>query len=99
MLKHIETAITNVLKDMRQNGDSKNAFEISKILNEMQNSTPKNIQVRIKTVYGEERIYPICEKAKLFTQLVKQKCLTREDVDVIKALGYSIEVIQEVNSL
>lgn len=57
------------------------------------------IQVRIKTVYGNEMIYPICEKAKLLAALAKHTTLTWQDVKTIKALGYTVEVVQEVKSL
>ncbi len=52
------------------------------------------IQVEIKTVYGEERIYPACAKASVFAKLVGQKTLTRRDINNIKELGYTIEVVQ-----
>lgn len=57
------------------------------------------IQVQIRQAYGRENIYPICEKAKLFAQLVGQKCLTRQDITVIKQLGYTIEIIENKISL
>jgi len=53
------------------------------------------IQVSIQTVFGKEKIYPLCEKAKGFARLVKQKTLTREDIQKIKLLGYSVEVIKD----
>lgn len=52
------------------------------------------IQVEIRNVYGEEKIYPICEKAKLFAQLAGQKTLMQRDIAIIKQLGYTIEVVQ-----
>ena len=50
------------------------------------------ITVQIKTVYGNEAIYPICDKAKQFAALVGTKTLTRDAIAKIKALGYSVEV-------
>lgn len=52
------------------------------------------IQVSIKNIYGTEKIYPVCDQAKIFTKLVKQVTLTREDVSKIKQLGFEIEVVQ-----
>tara|TARA_R110002012_G_scaffold157856_1_gene319143 strand:+ start:430 stop:603 length:174 start_codon:yes stop_codon:yes gene_type:complete len=49
------------------------------------------IEVQVKTVYGNNLIYPICNKAKSFTTLTKTKTLSREDIAVIKALGYSVK--------
>ena len=51
------------------------------------------IQVQIKNVYGKETIYPICEKAKIFADMVGQKTLTRQNIHFIKALGYTVEVL------
>lgn len=52
------------------------------------------ITVNIKNVYGVERIYPVCDRAKLFARLVSQETLTRRDVDIIKQLGYEVRVEQ-----
>jgi hypothetical protein len=54
--------------------------------------TPMTIIVQIKTVYGNEAIYPVCDKARQFAALVGTKTLTRDAIAKIKALGYSIEV-------
>lgn len=51
--------------------------------------------VEIKTIYGEERVYPVCPKAQLFVELIKGKTLTPHAVEVIKKLGYVIEVKQK----
>lgn len=51
------------------------------------------IQVTIKTVYGNELIYPVDNNARYFTELVKAKTLTRRHLEIIKALGFEIELI------
>jgi hypothetical protein len=51
------------------------------------------IQVSIKTVYGTERIYPVCDKAKVFANLVDQTTLSRRHIQLIKSLGYQIELV------
>ena len=53
------------------------------------------IEVKIKNVYGNQRIYPICRNAKLFCTLAKTETITFQSLDVIKALGYKIVVVQE----
>lgn len=50
-----------------------------------------SITIEVKTIYGNTLIYPVDKNAKLFTQLIGQKTLTRRDLDTIKELGYSIE--------
>lgn len=57
------------------------------------------IQVSIRNVYGNQTIYPACTQSKLFATLVSQATLTSRDIKIIKELGYSVEVAQEVQSL
>ncbi len=57
------------------------------------------IQVKIKNVYGNETIYPVCDKAKIFARMVGQKSLTMTEIQNIKALGYTVQVVQEVKGL
>lgn len=42
--------------------------------------------------YGEMRIYPKCEKSKLFAQMLHQKTLTPRDIHNITQLGFTIKV-------
>ena len=51
-----------------------------------------NITVEVKNVYGMDRIYPMCEKAKIFTRLAGTKTLSTYDIDKIKELGYAVQV-------
>lgn len=53
-----------------------------------------SVQVQVKNVYGNETIYPVCDKAKTFASMVGQKTLTRDNIEHIKKLGYSVEVVQ-----
>lgn len=50
------------------------------------------IKVEIKSVYGQDRIYPVCDKAKMFTALTGNKTLSQIDIVQIKALGFDVEV-------
>lgn len=51
------------------------------------------IEVQIKNVYGEEKIYPVCDKAKVFCAMLQQKTLTKPDIDKIKQLGFRVFLI------
>jgi translation initiation factor 6 (eIF-6) len=53
------------------------------------------IQVKIKNVYGVERIYPVNDNAILLTKLLKKKTIDRDEIEVIKKLGYQIEVLTD----
>lgn len=52
----------------------------------------REIIVQIKSVYGNEVIYPVCEHSKLFAELAGTKTLTKQAVNVIKNLGYTVTV-------
>ena len=48
------------------------------------------IQVQYRTVYGEERLYPMCENAKRFAQIAGTQTLTYNTVRLVRQLGVSI---------
>jgi hypothetical protein len=48
------------------------------------------ILIRAKCVYGENKYYPLCEKAKLFAEIAGTKTLTPAVLGNIKALGYKL---------
>lgn len=52
------------------------------------------ITVRLKTVYGNELIYPADKRAELFARLTKKKTLTIEEIKILEELGYEIEIEQ-----
>ena len=49
-------------------------------------------KVKIKNVYGVDRIYPVCDNAKLFVELIGNKTFYKSDIAKIKLLGYAVEV-------
>ena len=51
--------------------------------------------VKRKNVYGNEQIYPVCNKAKLFAQISGNKTLLEVDINLIKKLGYSLKTESE----
>jgi hypothetical protein len=53
------------------------------------------ITVRLKDIYGKQTVYPVCEAAQLFCRIANTKTLTREILDSVKALGYSVVVEQQ----
>ncbi len=58
-----------------------------------------NIQVKIKNVYGNETVYPVCDKAKLLASLAGHTTLTDRDLRLVKELGYTVQVVQEKQTL
>lgn len=49
-----------------------------------------NITVKVKNVYGVDRIYPVCDRAKLLLALTRRKSFSTSDTHLIKSLGYEI---------
>ena len=54
-----------------------------------------NLIVEKKNVYGVERVYPICNKAKLFARISGNKTLLDEDRKLIAELGYTFSTKAE----
>ncbi len=51
------------------------------------------IQIEMKEDYGETKVYPVCEKAKLFARIAGTKTLTRPVLEDIERLGYQLELM------
>ena len=49
------------------------------------------ITVEVRSVYGTDTIYPVCEKAKAFAAIAGTKTLTVAVVKQIMALGYEVK--------
>ena len=50
------------------------------------------LEIQIKTVYGNELIYPINDKAMLLTRLLKKKTFTVNDLEILQELGYKFKI-------
>ena len=70
----------------------KNGLEPGKIINP---STVYLIKVSIKNVYGVERIYPQCKISQSFSRLMRKRTFDREEIQEIKTMGYSVQVVTE----
>jgi len=55
----------------------------------------KTLIVKKKNVYGNERIYPVCNKAILFSCIAASKTLCPITIANIKKLGYKFEIQKE----
>lgn len=51
------------------------------------------IQIEMKEVYGETKVYPVCPRAKLFAAIAGTKTLTTETLKNIERLGYQLELV------
>lgn len=53
------------------------------------------IIIRLKNNYGQQVAYPACNKSKLFAQLADTKTLTKQTINIVKALGYEVRIEQQ----
>jgi hypothetical protein len=51
------------------------------------------INVQIKSVYGNELVYPACETASAFASLLKTKTFDDRSLEIIKSLGFEINYV------
>jgi hypothetical protein len=54
------------------------------------------IVVRIKNVYGTDKIYPVSPNAKLFADIAGTTTLRPSDLKAIQELGYRVLIEQQV---
>lgn len=52
----------------------------------------QEIFVTLKDVYGVRKVYPACEKSRLFADIAGTTTLTDQNIARIKALGYTVTV-------
>jgi hypothetical protein len=48
------------------------------------------IKIQAKSVYGEIKIYPVCEAAKEFAAIAGTKTLTRDTLAAVLRLGFKV---------
>jgi len=50
------------------------------------------LKVKVKNVYGAARIYPVDETGKGFAKLLGQKVFTIQNVNDLKAMGFTFDI-------
>ncbi len=50
-----------------------------------------HIEIEVKNVYGEPKVYPMCDKAKLFARIAGTTTLTHNTLTWVERLGYEIK--------
>lgn len=51
----------------------------------------KSITVKIRDVYGNQMVYPVCDAAKVFADIAGTKTLTQATLSQIGRLGISVQ--------
>lgn len=50
------------------------------------------LTVKIERVYGEDKIYPVCQTSHLICDLLEQKTLTQRNITRLKEIGFHLKV-------
>ena len=58
-----------------------------------------NIQVEIRTQYGNTVAYPACQTAKIFSRIAGTKTLSAQTLKDIQALGFGVVCFNSQNTL
>ena len=56
-------------------------------------SIGQTVTLQVRNVYGRNKAYPICDKAKIFANMLGTKTLTKEHRAHIVSLGYGIYTV------
>ncbi len=51
------------------------------------------ITVQVRTVYGVDLVYPVCDKARTFARLAGTTTLTRRSLEIIKDAGWLVREV------
>jgi hypothetical protein len=51
------------------------------------------LQVTIKSVYGKDTFYPVCDQARRLAHLVGTKTLTQQTIRDAMAMGFHVEYV------
>jgi hypothetical protein len=55
--------------------------------------------VEVRSVYGNETVYPADEAATLFCQIAGTRTLTRDMITSIRALGYAVVLAPQITKV
>lgn len=57
------------------------------------------IMVEVRSVYGNETVYPACNKAACFCRIAGSRTLTANMLTHIKTLGYEIRLAPQITKI
>ena len=56
----------------------------------------KIFKIKFRTVYGNRLIYPVNDTSFAFARLMGKKTFKRNELDIIKGIGFNIQVAPDV---
>ena len=62
----------------------------------MSNVNQRIFKIRFKNVYGNQLIYPVNDISLAIARLMNKKTFKRRDIDIIKGIGFDVQVEQDV---
>lgn len=68
-------------------------FWVSRAIVPTERENQMTIKVQLRSVYGNDVIYPACPDARRFADLAGTRTLTVQALKIIRDLGYKIEVV------
>ena len=82
---------TTLIPDLEEAGQTATAADMRRLVSIAETKTMHAL-VTIKTIYGQDRVYPANDTAMALAALLGSKTFTREQIAKAKELGYTFEI-------
>ena len=87
----IDFCKTTLIPDLDEAGQTATAADMRRLVSIAEAKTMHAL-VTIKTIYGQDRVYPANDTAMALAALLGSKTFTREQIAKAKELGYTFEI-------
>ena len=87
----LEFCKTTLIPDLEEAGQTATAADMRRLVTIAEKHTMHAL-VTIKTIYGQDRVYPANDVAYALAALLGAKTFTREQIAKAKELGYTFEI-------
>ena len=87
----IDFCKTTLIPDLEEAGQTATAADMRRLVSIAETKTMHAL-VTIKTIYGQDRVYPANDTAMALAALLGSKTFTREQIAKAKGLGYTFEI-------
>ena len=87
----IDFCKTTLIPDLEEAGQTATAADMRRLVSIAETKTMHAL-VTIKTIYGQDRVYPANDTAMALAALLGSKTFTREQIAKAKELGYTFEI-------
>ena len=87
----IDFCKTTLIPDLEEAGQTATAADMRRVVSIAESKTMHAL-VTIKTIYGQDRVYPENSTAMALAALLGSKTFTREQIAKAKELGYTFEI-------